>query len=133
MDKTGRPISPHVFIYRFPTIAISSITMRITGVVLTIGTSGIAYASLLGGPDGATDLMQSIGASSMAPVAKFSVAFPLVYHMMGAVRHTVWDLTAKGFSNQQMLHSSYAIAGASTVLSLAIAGMTLAPSKKDKK
>ena len=29
MDKTGRPISPHVFIYRFPTIAMSSITVRI--------------------------------------------------------------------------------------------------------
>lgn len=37
MDKTGRPISPHVFIYRFPTIAISSIMVRISGVMLTVG------------------------------------------------------------------------------------------------
>ena len=47
----------------------------------------------------------------MATVAKFSVAYPIVYHYMGAARHAVWDLTAKGFTNQQMLHSSYAIAG----------------------
>jgi hypothetical protein len=37
MDKTGRPISPHVFIYRFPTIAISSIMVRISGIMLTVG------------------------------------------------------------------------------------------------
>lgn len=37
MAKTGRPISPHVFIYRFPTIAVSSIMVRVSGVVLTAG------------------------------------------------------------------------------------------------
>ena len=46
MDKTGRPISPHIFIYRFPTIAWSSVVVRATGIVLTIGTSGIALLSL---------------------------------------------------------------------------------------
>ena len=37
MDKTGRPISPHVMIYNFPTIALSSITVRITGGMATFG------------------------------------------------------------------------------------------------
>ena len=38
MAKTGRPISPALSIpYRFPLIAISSITVRITGVLLTAG------------------------------------------------------------------------------------------------
>ena len=44
MDNTGRPISPHVFIYKFPTIAISSIMMRISGCVLTIGESAARCA-----------------------------------------------------------------------------------------
>ena len=34
----NRPTSPHVMIYAFPTVAISSITMRICGVLLSIGT-----------------------------------------------------------------------------------------------
>lgn len=34
MEKTGRPISPHVTIYAFPMAAISSITNRVTGVAL---------------------------------------------------------------------------------------------------
>lgn len=45
MDKTGRPISPHVFIYRFPTIALSSIAVRISGIFLTIGTRAAGLGS----------------------------------------------------------------------------------------
>ena len=37
MEKTGRPISPHVDIYKFPPTAISSITHRVTGCVLAGG------------------------------------------------------------------------------------------------
>ena len=42
MAKLGRPVSPHVTIYAFPIVALSSITVRITGVLLTLGTTGIA-------------------------------------------------------------------------------------------
>lgn len=35
--KKGRPVSPHVTIYKFPVAAISSITNRVTGVVLSGG------------------------------------------------------------------------------------------------
>ena len=37
MDATGRPISPHITIYAWPTIAISSVMMRATGMMLSIG------------------------------------------------------------------------------------------------
>jgi hypothetical protein len=36
-SKKGRPVSPHVTIYKFPPAAISSITNRVTGVMLTSG------------------------------------------------------------------------------------------------
>merc|ERR1719267_432488 len=29
--------------------------------------------------------------SGVAPLAKFVVAFPLVYHYLGGVRHVIWD------------------------------------------
>ena len=32
--KKNRPVSPHVTIYRFPAVALSSITNRVTGVML---------------------------------------------------------------------------------------------------
>ena len=36
-DKTGRPVSPHVTIYKFPPSALSSIANRVTGVALSVG------------------------------------------------------------------------------------------------
>ncbi len=35
--KKGRPVSPHVTIYKFPVVALSSITNRVTGVILSGG------------------------------------------------------------------------------------------------
>lgn len=35
--KKGRPVSPHVTIYKFPVVALSSITNRVTGVALSAG------------------------------------------------------------------------------------------------
>lgn len=132
MNATGRPVSPALTIYRFPTIAISSITVRITGVLLTLGAGGTGVMALLGGVDAPGAFASSLAASSAAPVAKFAVGFSLIYHYLGACRHTVWDKTAKGFSNLQMLQSSYALMGVSTVLSLGLAMYTIPP-KKDKK
>ena len=36
-EKTGRPLSPHVSIYKFPVVALSSITVRVTGCGLAAG------------------------------------------------------------------------------------------------
>jgi succinate dehydrogenase (ubiquinone) cytochrome b560 subunit len=43
--KLGRPVSPHVTIYKFPITALSSITNRVTGVALSVGesTAGFSY------------------------------------------------------------------------------------------
>ena len=51
-EKTGRPLSPHVSVYvqagTFPTIAISSILNRATGVSLSMGLAGCGALSLIG-------------------------------------------------------------------------------------
>ena len=47
MDKTGRPVSPHITIYAWPTIALTSVMVRATGVMLTIG-AGNAHSSAEG-------------------------------------------------------------------------------------
>jgi hypothetical protein len=36
-ERLGRPVSPHVDIYKFPPAAISSITNRFTGIGLSVG------------------------------------------------------------------------------------------------
>ena len=36
-EKSGRPVSPHVTIYAFPIVAVSSIANRGAGVALSVG------------------------------------------------------------------------------------------------
>ena len=37
MEKTGRPVSPHIMIYDFPATAFTSITHRVTGTLMCAG------------------------------------------------------------------------------------------------
>jgi len=117
MEKTGRPVSPHVMIYAFPVVALSSITVRITGVCLTIGLAGIGASSLVGGDP--TAMMSSLGDSSLAPAFKFAVAFPLTYHFIGGCRHAYWDANPDAVTNESVESSSFGVVGVSTALSLA--------------
>ena len=96
----------------------------------SFGFFGLAGVTLVGGSDVAMDAVQQIGALAPAPL-KATVAFVLSYQWVGSVRHAYWDLTAKGFTNAHMLHSSYAIAGECCpprpLLSLSLALLGLAP------
>ena len=66
-----RPISPHVTIYAFPTIALSSITNRVTGAMLCAGVYGIGTMQLVGVDT--TAMMMSLGDSGLGPMLKFGV------------------------------------------------------------
>ena len=71
--KTGRPLSPHVSVYvkagTFPTIAISSILNRATGVSLSLGLAGCGALAVVG-VDVPT-MMYNLGHGDLAPVFKF--------------------------------------------------------------
>ncbi|GMH66816.1 hypothetical protein TrST_g7492 [Triparma strigata] len=114
MEKKGMPVSPHVMIYAFPVVALSSITVRITGVALWGGMAGVAAMSVFGGDPAL--LAASIGDSSLALPAKFCVSFPLAYHFIGGVRHAYWDATPEAVTNEAVEKASYAVAGGSVIL-----------------
>ena len=116
---SGRPLAPHVMNYAGPVAAISSITNRITGGALSVGLSGMGVLSLVGSDVGA--VMASVGNSGVGPLAKFTVAFPLVYHYMGGVRHLVWDFFPETVNNEQCVTSSYALGGVALVASTGLA------------
>jgi succinate dehydrogenase (ubiquinone) cytochrome b560 subunit len=122
--KKGRPVSPHVTIYRFPMSAISSITNRVTGVGLTVGLTGMAGMALVGVDP--SIVMQSIGNSAVGVPARALVCFPLLYHYLGGVRHIVWDkVPEKTLNNEDVEKSSYMLFAASGVGSLAAAMITI--------
>jgi succinate dehydrogenase (ubiquinone) cytochrome b560 subunit len=103
-------LSPHITTYAFPTVAIASGTIRGTGVGLALGFYAAGVASLAGMD--VAGLMTTIGSSPIGPVAKFTVAFPFVYHYVGGVRHFVWDYFPENTVNKKVAESSsYAMFG----------------------
>ena len=123
MSKTGRPVSPHLAIYSFPVTALTSIANRVTGVTLSIGALGVASLEILNGNGAAAALMQDVASSGaiVAGAAKFTVAFPLVYHYLGGVRHLAWDNFPGMLTNVDVVKASYALVGGSVVLSAGLA------------
>lgn len=119
MKETGRPVSPHVTVYAFPAVALSSITNRVTGCALSVGCAGLGLIELVGGSGSSLSLMQTIGSQGfpIAAAAKFSVSFPIVYHYFAAVRHFMWDSKPEMLENQAVQQSSYILFGASTAIS----------------
>mmetsp|Transcript_5312 Transcript_5312/g.7423 ORF Transcript_5312/g.7423 Transcript_5312/m.7423 type:complete len:168 (-) Transcript_5312:66-569(-) len=119
MAATGRPVSPHVTVYSFPAGALSSITNRVTGMGLSFGAVGLGAVEMIGGSGAAADLMSSIGSNGglVTVTAKLVVGFPLVYHYMGGIRHLVWDNMPDTLTNSDVETASYALVGASAVVS----------------
>jgi succinate dehydrogenase (ubiquinone) cytochrome b560 subunit len=120
MKKTGRPISPHVTVYAFPMAAISSITNRVTGVAISFGAAGLGAAELVGGSGTSLMIMETIGGMGplVAASSKFCVAFPCIYHYLGAIRHLAWDAKPELLStNKEVELSSYALFGGSLAVS----------------
>lgn len=120
MNRTGRPVSPHVTVYAFPVSAIASISTRVTGVMLSFGAFGVGALDMVA-PGTGLAMMESIGSSGFlfSSTAKGAVAFPLVYHSLGALRHFVWDyFPEKYLNNIDVEKSSIALFGASGLITL---------------
>lgn len=74
--------------YKFPPIALSSITNRVTGVMLSVGMSGVGYVSLTGDVGATIEALKAV--PLVLPLFKFSMSFPIVYHTLGGFRH-LWS------------------------------------------
>jgi succinate dehydrogenase (ubiquinone) cytochrome b560 subunit len=96
VDK--RPLSPDVFEvdsavkphYKFPYGAITSITNRVTGVVLTTGFAGAGAVSIMGDLPATINALASTSPMLLVPL-KFAIAFNIIFHYAGALRHFAWD------------------------------------------
>jgi succinate dehydrogenase/fumarate reductase cytochrome b subunit len=55
---------------------------------------------------------------SLAFILQVCVSFPIVYHYLGAVRHTAWDYVPGYLENTDVEKSSYILFGSASVISL---------------
>ena len=88
----ARPLSPHLEIYRFTLTMAMSIAHRITGVGLYIGVLLLAWFLLAAAGDGSSFAVFSAFINSfLGRLILFGFTWALVHHMLGGIRHFLWD------------------------------------------
>lgn len=87
-----RLISPHLSIYKFPLAAISSITNRVSGMYITGLGFSCMFFSLLSKDKQEKYLSYYHNSNIYIQKSINSVfLYPFGYHIMGGLRHFLWD------------------------------------------
>ena len=91
--RIERPLSPHLQTYRVTLTMALSIIHRATGVALYFGTLLLAWwlIATASGP-GAYATLQAFTSSWIGRVVVFGYTWALLHHMLGGIRHLIWDL-----------------------------------------
>ena len=115
-----RPLSPHLQIYRPMLTTMMSIAHRLTGIALFFGTILLAWwlVAAASGPS-AYAAFQWFAGSWLGRLIMFGYTWALVHHMLGGLRHFVWD-TGRGFSPTEREFLARATIVGSVALTLVI-------------
>jgi len=95
---TQRPLSPHLQIYKPMLSMTMSIVHRITGVGLVLGVVGLVWwLSAAASSDAYFALVQGFFYGWFGRLMLFGMSWALIHHLLGGLRHFVWD-TGHGFA-----------------------------------
>ena len=116
MEKTQRPLSPHLQIYRPQLTSVLSVTHRGTGIALVIGTLVLVYWLLAAASGaGAYASAQQLLGSWFGRIVLLGFSFALFFHLCNGIRHLFWDV-GLGFE----LKTAYASGTAVVIVSIAM-------------
>ncbi|MEM9633582.1 MAG: succinate dehydrogenase, cytochrome b556 subunit [Pseudomonadota bacterium] len=98
--RGNRPLSPHLQIYKPILTMVMSILHRITGAALYFGTVLLAWwlIAAAAGPS-YFDFVNWLFGTIVGQLVLFGFTWALVHHMLGGIRHFVWDMGA-GFGKE---------------------------------
>lgn len=116
MSKEGRPLSPHLTIYRWPITMTLSILHRMTGVALAAGfvvfviwLEAIAYDVV------PYDSLHSIMQGIVGQLALLGWLFCFFFHLSNGIRHLIWD-TGRLFEKHQAELSAWFVLVAAVIM-----------------
>ena len=90
--KANRPLSPHLQIYRWPLTMTMSIAHRVTGGALYFGMLLLAWWLIAAASGEAYfNFVNGIFGSWIGLIILLGFTWALVHHMLGGLRHFVWD------------------------------------------
>ena len=93
--KANRPLSPHLQVYRWTLTMAMSIVHRATGVALYAGTILLAWwlVAAAMGPE-AFSWADAFFGSLIGRLILFGYTWALIHHMLGGIKHFIWDVGA---------------------------------------
>lgn len=95
--SAGRPLSPHLQIYKPMLTMMMSIIHRMTGAALYFGSLMLAWWLIAAatGPE-YFNYVNGLAGSLIGKLVLFGYTWALIHHMFGGIRHFIWD-TGSGF------------------------------------
>jgi succinate dehydrogenase / fumarate reductase cytochrome b subunit len=115
-----RPLSPHLFIYKPIPTMVMSIVHRMTGAALYFGTLLVAWWLIAASiSQEYFDLVSAVYGSWIGRLVLFCYTWALVHHMIGGIRHLVWD-TGTGLEKETATKMAWVTVVASVVLTILI-------------
>ena len=118
MSKAGRPLSPHLTIYRWPISMTLSILHRFTGVALSVGLIVLTIWLLaLSVEAAAFDQVTALLGSIFGKFLLVGFSFAFFFHLCNGIRHLFWDV-GKGFEMRQVTASAWSVVVVSSALTL---------------
>ena len=118
MNTSGRPLSPHLTIYRWPITMVLSIIHRITGVALSVGLVAlVAWLGVIAYDFIPYDPVLAFMRSLSGQVVLFGFSFAFFFHLSNGIRHLIWD-TGRLFEKRQVDTSAWIVLLASVSMTL---------------
>jgi succinate dehydrogenase / fumarate reductase cytochrome b subunit len=126
MPQSVRPLSPHLFIYKWQLTMVLSILHRATGVALAVGTLLVLalLVTLAAGPD-AYAIVRGFCASPFGLVLLVGWSWALCFHLFNGIRHLLWD-TGWGFEIPRAYATGWSVVVLSLVMTALIWGCVFA-------
>jgi len=119
MSDTGRPLSPHLSVYRWPITMTLSILHRMCGVALSVGLVMLVTWLVAAATGGAFYASVSVLLQSMpGQVLLVAWSFAFFFHLLNGIRHLVWDF-GLGFEKSQANASAWLVVVLTVVLTMA--------------
>jgi succinate dehydrogenase / fumarate reductase, cytochrome b subunit len=123
---TGRPLSPHLQIYRPQLTSVLSITHRGTGIFLSVGVLVLTYwlIAVAGGEASYAEARECLGSVPVKLLIGLW-SFSFYFHLCSGIRHLVWDVGI-GFELKTVYASGYAVIVASVLMTAVTWGYAMA-------
>lgn len=124
-SQAARPLSPHLQIYSPLINMVMSILHRLTGVALYAGTVLVVWVlvAAASGPDYFATVTGLLG-TWPGLIVLFGYTWALLHHLVGGIRHFIWD-TGHGYDLKMIDLLSWGTLAVSATLTLLIWGYVL--------